>query len=815
MPPSTCPSPQLLQRFVHGQCRPSEGNDLTEHLLYCQACFQQVQHLRSLVLAGGADEFENLEDTPPRVGAKDTIPEVPEVPTVHGDVVAPVESAASSSEESLYFLAAAEKPGELGRLGSYAIHKVLGEGGMGIVFRAQDTRLDRDVALKVLRPEQAANEQARKRFIQEAKLVASLQHDHIITIFQVDEDRGVPYIAMQLLQGQPLDRCLKAQGKLPIPDVVRIGKEVAEGLAAAHARNLIHRDIKPANIWLEQNPGQATYRVKILDFGLARNVADASQHLTKTGVIMGTPGYMAPEQARATGIDHRCDIFSLGCVLYHATAGREPFSGDDIMGVLMKLAMEEPTPITELNPDAPYYLTHLIERMMAKDPNNRPAAASEVASILGTAERTLVRKLPKSTFSVTGGDKPSARPATTPSPAGKAAPTPPAAPAPTPAPPRESPFARRPLGAPAANVGRPAQPAPVAERPPAAPPERKPAPPPPERKPAPPPPQRKPPKDNLTGPCPKCGAPRTGKAQLGWCLSCGYHPELEPTEDDQQELPPPDRTWVGILVTGLVLMVILSVAGHFLTRPNSLPRARWGVAQLLIAAFLLAGANIWAYLHVFHEDERVGLLSPIRLWAAVIGMLPQTRKPLYVGSWSLTALLGAIFVVGGQTYWLDHMRRGRIPNAPDVGLKKLGGGAAAKENAVDDFANVVGATEEPSDLAMKNDAAELDQDDDRLPSGAPRINQRFTIVGYTGSPMNKFVLAQEVPGGFVYVGLVSQGLTQAVKDMASKKLKPASKSPLGTTFVQANWVQPQVQCEIEYTHVNSSGLIEDALFRGW
>src|SRR5436305_11597285 len=152
---------------------------------------------------------------------------------------------------------------------------------------------------------------------------------------------------MQLLQGQPLDRRLKEEGKLPLADVVRIGKEVAEGLAAAHERNLIHRDIKPANIWLEQGPGQATYRVKILDFGLARNVADASQHLTKTGVIMGTPGYMAPEQARATALDHRCDIFSLGCVLYHATVGSEPFPGDDLMGVLMKRDIEAPPPIAE------------------------------------------------------------------------------------------------------------------------------------------------------------------------------------------------------------------------------------------------------------------------------------------------------------------------------------------------------------------------------------------------------------------------------------------------------------------------------------
>ena len=268
---------------------------------------------------------------------------------------------------------------------------MLGEGGMGVVFEAKGHQPRSPGGLKVLRPEQAANEQSRQRFVQEAKIVAALQHDHIITIYQVGEERGLPYFAMQLLQGTPLDRLLKTRGQMSIPDVVRIGREVAEGLSVAHARNLVHRDIKPANIWLEHSGKQEGYRVKILDFGLARNVSDAGQHLTRTGVIMGTPGYMAPEQARSVGADHRSDLFSLGCVLYHACRPGT-VQGEDVMAVLIKLATEERS-AQRSQPEAPYYLVHLIERMMAKNQRivrSRP----RVASILATAQQTVALSPP-------------------------------------------------------------------------------------------------------------------------------------------------------------------------------------------------------------------------------------------------------------------------------------------------------------------------------------------------------------------------------------------------------------------------------------
>ena len=220
------------------------------------------------------------------------------------------------------FLAPSQAADELGRLGCYRVLKVLGHGGMGVVFEAEDPQLRRKVALKAMLPTLAASETARKRFLREAQTAAAIEHDHIVPIFQVGEDRGVPFIAMPLLKGEPLDRRLLRESRLPLSEVIRIGRETAAGLAAAHKKGLIHRDIKPANLWLEE-----TGRVKILDFGLARAAADSGQ-LTQSGAIIGTPAYMAPEQVDGKTLDARCDLFSLGCVLYRLSTGELPFQRD-------------------------------------------------------------------------------------------------------------------------------------------------------------------------------------------------------------------------------------------------------------------------------------------------------------------------------------------------------------------------------------------------------------------------------------------------------------------------------------------------------
>jgi serine/threonine protein kinase len=280
------------------------------------------------------------------------------------------------------FLAPAEGPGELGRLGPYRILKVLGTGGMGVVYQAEDVPLQRLVALKVLLPSLAASPSARRRFLREAQAAAALAHDHIITIHQVGEARGLPFLAMPFLQGEALDGRLGREGRLPVAEVLRIGRETAEGLAAAHAHGLVHRDIKPANLWLEGPHG----RVKIVDFGLARSTTGDAQ-LTQLGAILGTPAYMAPEQAEGDAVDARADLFSLGCVLYRMSTGLLPFRGETTIATLLAVATEAPQPIPPLHPQLPKPLADLIMQLLAKRPADRPRSAFTVADTLAALER--------------------------------------------------------------------------------------------------------------------------------------------------------------------------------------------------------------------------------------------------------------------------------------------------------------------------------------------------------------------------------------------------------------------------------------------
>jgi serine/threonine protein kinase len=258
---------------------------------------------------------------------------------------------------------------------------------MGVVFKAEDPDLQRVVALKVMLPRLAVSASARQRFLREARAAAALSDDHIVHVYQVGEDRGIPYLAMQLLKGEPLEALLRRQPRLSVTEALRIGREIAEGLAVAHEHGLIHRDIKPANIWLEPIAGQPAGhngRVKILDFGLARAVS-GDLSLTQSGAILGTPGYMAPEQS-GKGADHRSDIFSLGCVLYRMTTGEAPFQAPEPVSMLVAVATQEPRPPHDLNVQIPGALERLILRMLAKDPMQRPQSAPEVVAELRALE---------------------------------------------------------------------------------------------------------------------------------------------------------------------------------------------------------------------------------------------------------------------------------------------------------------------------------------------------------------------------------------------------------------------------------------------
>ena len=287
----------------------------------------------------------------------------------------------------------AQCPDELGRLGPYRILKVLGKGGMGLVYQAEDPRLKRQIALKIMLPRIAADATARQRFKREAQAQGVLEHDHIITIYEVEEDNGVPYIAMPLLKGELLSTCLQREGKLPVAEILRIGREMAEGLAAAHQRKMIHRDIKPGNIWLETRSStsqQGGGRVKILDFGLARleTATHLAEHLTAIGRALGTPAYMSPEQAQGSDVTPRTDLFSLGCVLYEMATGELPFKGKDAMAILSSLALHDPTPPHQINTQIPPAISDLVLRLLAKNPHERLGSAREVVEIIQLLEKT-------------------------------------------------------------------------------------------------------------------------------------------------------------------------------------------------------------------------------------------------------------------------------------------------------------------------------------------------------------------------------------------------------------------------------------------
>jgi serine/threonine protein kinase/endo-alpha-1,4-polygalactosaminidase (GH114 family) len=284
------------------------------------------------------------------------------------------------------------QPNQSGHLGGYRILGVLGQGGMSVVYRAEDMQLQRLVALKVMSPKLAANPHARQRFLREAQAIAALEHPHVIAIYHVGEVNGLPFLAMPLLQGETLAARLKRDPILPLIEVLHIGRATAEALDAAHRRGLIHRDIKPANIWLEQS-GSSPGKVKVLDFGLARPLAQGDDpSLTRFGAVLGTPGYMSPEQARGEKIDSRSDLFSLGVVLYRISTGQQPFAGRTAVALLTALAVDEPRPLREINPELPREFESLVLRLLAKDPADRISDASSIVAEIQCIETELLSR---------------------------------------------------------------------------------------------------------------------------------------------------------------------------------------------------------------------------------------------------------------------------------------------------------------------------------------------------------------------------------------------------------------------------------------
>jgi len=376
-----CPPTEDLNRLVDGSLTNERQKECTDHLDTCGCCQAKLEEIAT----GGTNlsrVVEHLQDAEP-VAASAYWPALKALDasvqkTLVPDTPAGGSPGARSGSISLSFLQPASDAAYLGRLSHFDVMRVLGRGGMGVVLEAFDSRLQRNVALKVLDPELAGDEIARQRFCREARTAASISHENVVAVHQVEKsaEEGLPYLVMQLIAGESLEQRLAREKKLPLREVVRIGMQAAHGLAAAHAQGLIHRDIKPGNILLEASND----RVKLTDFGLARVADDVK--LTRSGFVSGTPLYMAPEQAMGEEPDPRSDLFSLGAVLYEMCAGQPPFAGNSALAILKQIADVKQRPLRELNPAIPEWLAVTIDRLLAKKPVDRIQSAAHLAELL-------------------------------------------------------------------------------------------------------------------------------------------------------------------------------------------------------------------------------------------------------------------------------------------------------------------------------------------------------------------------------------------------------------------------------------------------
>ena len=269
----------------------------------------------------------------------------------------------------------------MSEIGKYRIVEQIGEGAMGVVYKATDPVLNRTVAIKVMNEGLAQDTGLRERFLREAQSAGSLQHPNLVTIYDFGETSGHLYIAMEYIEGADLEDLLTQNAPMPLPAKLDLMIDVLNGLSFAHRRGVIHRDIKPANIRIDQEG-----RARIMDFGVAKM---EKSNLTGTGVMMGTPNYMAPEQITGTDLTAQADLWSVGAVLYELLTNKKPFAADTLHRVLFRIVSEPPTELLELSPDLPLALDHVVKRALEKDPTKRYATASEFANALSAVRSRL------------------------------------------------------------------------------------------------------------------------------------------------------------------------------------------------------------------------------------------------------------------------------------------------------------------------------------------------------------------------------------------------------------------------------------------
>ena len=358
-------------RFLTRQMSAAELSVFEDHLETCAACRERLERSAgeegawrsARELLSGSDGHEINLGSSSESGIDGISPGLDRRPDGTSAVV-------------LSFLAPSDDPAMVGRIGQYEVSGVVGRGSAGIVLKGFDRALNRNVAIKVLDPVLADVGAARQRFSREARAMAAIADEHVVPVYEVNEHAGLPFFVMEYVPGGSLERRLRAAGPFDALSVVRVGLQVAQALAAAHQQGLVHRDIKPGNILLDRG----TDRARVVDFGLVRVGNDVS--CTRSGVITGTPQYMAPEQVRAEVCDGQSDLFSLGAVMYALCTGHPPFRAATIYGVMQRIVHDEPRSVRDHNPSIPEWLDQFIGRMLSKARAGRFETAPEVVEIL-------------------------------------------------------------------------------------------------------------------------------------------------------------------------------------------------------------------------------------------------------------------------------------------------------------------------------------------------------------------------------------------------------------------------------------------------
>ncbi|MFK7766005.1 MAG: protein kinase [Mariniblastus sp.] len=362
--------PDELKRLLYGETTEQQAAEISTHVETCTECRSSLD-----ALAAEPELWSKASKFITQRYFSDTV-------AVHRSnrLAGPKQKTQTDKEDWDYpveqLFDPPSHPEMLGNIGSYGVECEVGRGGMGVVLKAFDSDLNRPVAIKILAPHLAASGAARKRFAREARAAAAVLHPNVIAIHGVDSTEKTPYIVMPYVPGPSLQRLVDEEGPLDLKEMVRIAMQISSGLTAAHCQGVIHRDIKPANILIEQGVS----RVVITDFGLARAENDAS--MTQTGWLAGTPNFMSPEQAFGRQLDGRSDLFSLGSLMYFMATGRMPFRADSPMAVLNRICNDQPTPVRQVNSDVSETFADVVEKLLAKDPDDRFQSAGELHQVL-------------------------------------------------------------------------------------------------------------------------------------------------------------------------------------------------------------------------------------------------------------------------------------------------------------------------------------------------------------------------------------------------------------------------------------------------